>query len=204
MNDRALHERIVIESKLKSLEIEKQTTQEIETLKHDALNKIKEEVKDTLKKFQEKSDLDILMFEKKKEAELNSFQKETKVIQVESLFDKVYEYITKLDKKELCNWVYKLVNVDEIFGDEIIYVSSQNMDKYLEAFSSKKDKDDLDLLNKKNKNFKFKLKTDNLNFKEGFIVVKDDFDLIFDYKQIVDEYKKNREKEVYEKFYGNE
>lgn len=122
---------------------------------------------------------------------------------LDNLFLKVLDNLNNLDKNNLLNFVVKLVSpyISELDSNINILVSKNRFDKYYEAFT--KD-NECDLLEEKfpNKNFKLKLAKDDIKY--GFIINCKDYDLIFDFYQIIMDYKKENISKIYDKvFNGN-
>lgn len=135
--------------------------------------------------------------------DLANFIEQTRQEIVVDVFSEAYAALCKLTKTDLLNYVHKLLANQTVTGTELIQVSKVNYDKYLTAFSSTKDENNLDLLNN-NKKYKFKLSKEPVLINEGFLLSGVKFDLIFDFKEIVDDYQRVHEQNIYKELFGDE
>lgn len=143
-------------------------------------------------------------FEAKEERDLANFAEQTKQEIVVNLFLKAYEELSKLKGKALLEYAQNLIAKQKVEGNESIQVSRTNYDKYLTAFSSNKDPNNLDLLNKAKKQYKFTLAKEPVLISEGFLLSGVKYDLIFDFKEIIDEYQRQNEQKIYKELFGDE
>lgn len=121
---------------------------------------------------------------------------------LDDIFNEVLNRLNLLEGKELLTFVTNLIKKENDFGDEVIYVSEKNYDKYLKALSTNKKADlvELDLLNKKLK-ANFKLSNEAVSVDEGFLITGKDFDLNFTFSDIVLNTRKVQEKAIADKLF---
>lgn len=126
----------------------------------------------------------------------------TKQEVIDNIFEEVVNRIIKLEKKDLLNYVVKLIKSEQYSGDEVILVNKDDYKKYLKALSTNKESDlvELDLLNKELKT-SFKLSNRPVDIPNGFIVEGQDFDLNFTFEQIVSKLRKENEKLIAEELF---
>lgn len=116
---------------------------------------------------------------------------------IQEIFDQVLDKLIKFEGEDLLNFVVKLINEEKVNGNEIIHVRKEDYNKYLKALSTNK-KDNLvetDLLNKKI-NTNFKLSSDPVNIKDGFLLEGVDFDLNFSITNLVNKLRLKHEQEI--------
>lgn len=143
-------------------------------------------------------------FEAKEERDLANFAEQTKQEIVVNLFIKAYEELREFKGEALLKYALNLIDRQKVLGTEAIQVAKENYDKYLSAFSSKKDHNNLDLLNAGNKKYKFTLSKDPVLINEGFLLSGEKYDLIFDFKEIIDDYQRQHEQKIYKELFGDE
>ena len=126
----------------------------------------------------------------------------TKQEVIDNIFEEVVNRIIKLEKKDLLNYVVKLIKSEQYSGDEVILVNKDDYKKYLKALSTNKESDlvELDLLNKELKT-SFKLSNRPVDIPNGFIVEGQDFDLNFTFVQIVSKLNKKKKKSIAEELF---
>lgn len=199
-----LHEKIIDDAKKEAKIIVDETTKFVDSYKDEHLNKIKNEFKNRVKTEEENYNLEINSYKKKLEFDLKGYNQKVKNDLLKEVFNEVYEELSSLEKNELLNFINILLKDFELEGLSSFIVNKEQEEKYLKALSSKYDKDNLDLLNALNKSYNFSLKTDDLYFDNGFMLVSEDFDLIFNFEEIVANYKTKYEKEIYKKLFEYE
>lgn len=199
-----LHEKIIDDAKKEAKIIVDEATKFVDSYKDEHLNKIKNEFKNRVKAQEENYNLEINSYKKKLEFDLKGYNQKVKNDLLKEVFNEVYEELSSLEKNELLNFINILLKDFELEGLSSFIVNKEQEEKYLKALSSKYDKDNLDLLNALNKSYNFSLKTDVLYFDNGFMLVSEDFDLIFNFEEIVANYKTKYEKEIYKKLFEYE
>jgi len=199
-----LHEKIIDDAKKEAKIIVDETTKFVDSYKDEHLNKIKNEFKNRVKTEEENYNLEINSYKKKLEFDLKGYNQKVKNDLLKEVFNEVYEELSSLEKNELLNFINILLKDFELEGLSSFIVNKEQEEMYLKALSSKYDKDNLDLLNALNKSYNFSLKTDDLYFDNGFMLVSEDFDLIFNFEEIVANYKTKYEKEIYKKLFEYE
>lgn len=140
----------------------------------------------------------------KLDKEVIAYDRKVKFEIVQTIYDDVLNKIRKLEEKELLNLIKTIIDHDEIIGTETIIVSKDNYSKYLKAFSSKSDPNNLDLINNINNKYNFQLRSAKLNFKDGFILENNEFDLIFNFNNIVNNHHKENQKRLYKELFDND
>jgi len=140
----------------------------------------------------------------KLDKEVIAYDRKVKFEIVQTIYDDVFNKIRKLEEKELLNLIKTIIDHDEIIGTETIIVSKDNYNKYLKAFSSKSDPNNLDLINNINNKYNFQLRSAKLNFKDGFILENNEFDLIFNFNNIVNNHHKENQKRLYKELFDND
>lgn len=204
MQSKSLADKILNDANLEANKINEETNNLVNKIKSEELTKIESHYKNLLDNAIKNADVKVNSLDKQLTTEVEAFKRQAKYQVVESIFNEILTLTNKLEGPELCNFVFKLVNNDEITGSESIVVDLKDYNKYLIALSSKKDPNNLDLLNVKSKNFNFRLVGKKLNFDNGFLLENSIFDMIFDFKEIMKTYQKEYEKEVYKELFDNE
>lgn len=146
------------------------------------------------------------------EQKQNSFELEKrqsilsiKSTQIDRVFNKLRTHILSLKGNELLDFSVSLIKDESLTGDEHIRVSKADYDKYLNAFSSEKKSDlvNLDKLNKKlGKGFNLSLESEPADITDGFLVIGEIFDLNFSIEPFLKDIKAKYEKQVYEILFG--
>lgn len=110
---------------------------------------------------------------------------------LDSIFDGVYEKLKSLDGKQLEEIVIKMIKKETYDGDEVIRCSKNDYSKYKK------------LVPKINKQLKtnFTLGEDCTSIDSGFMIIGEDYDLNFDFQELVDITRKNVEKELAERLF---
>lgn len=204
MEFKPLHEKIIFEAEEKVNLINEETSKKVAELKKNRLEKMNLEYEEKLHDIKITTQANINAQKKKMERDVLMYTQKTKEDIVNNLFLEVYDYIKNLQGDDLCNYMHALIKQSDIVGNEKIVVSINNKDKYLQSLSSKNNENDLDKLNSKDPLFQFTLVFDKLFFDEGFMLIKEDFDLIFDFKQIVENYQQKQAKSIYEMLFDHE
>lgn len=173
----------------KEAEIKRLQKEIVEKAKVEANNRVEKAISEANKLLNHKERLVDL---EKRQALLTSKQEI-----LDSIFNEVLEKLNNLEGKELLNYVTNLIKNESDFGEQVIYVSSKNYDKYLKSLSTNKKADlvELDLLNK-TLNANFKLSNEAVSISEGFLITGKNFDLNFTFKDIVENFRKTREKTI--------
>lgn len=203
MQANSLAEKILITTEQEVKKIQEETLQIVEELKKEELSKIQKRYNDVMNERKQHFDSNIKTFKKQMDNELIAYERQAKQMVIFDLFNKIFERISKLEKDELRNFIVKLLKDQDIKGTETMVVSKKDYQRFLVALSSNGN-NTLDLLTKANKTYQFKLEVGNINFESGFLLVDKDYDLIFDFKEIVDRYQEQMEKQVYKELFDNE
>ncbi len=141
-------------------------------------------------------------FTERQEKGLVTFQEQARQQLVVDIFGEVLAKINNLTGKDLLAFIKALIAKEELNGDEVMQVSKRNYKKYAEALS--RDGKTLDLLNSANAKYNFTLSKESTHIREGFLLSGKKYDLIFDFKEIVDEYQKKHEQRIYHELFNNE
>lgn len=203
MQANSLAEKILITTEQQVKKIQEETLQIVEELKKEELSKIQKRYNDVMNERKQHFDSNIKTFKKQMDNELIAYERQAKQMVIFDLFNKIFERISKLEKDELRNFIVKLLKDQDIKGTETMVVSKKDYQRFLVALSSNGN-NALDLLTKVNKTYQFKLEVGNINFESGFLLVDKDYDLIFDFKEIVDRYQEQMEKQAYKELFDNE
>ena len=182
---------ILAKAKVESIEVYEQI---VSKANNDAEKRIAKAKEDADKKVSYKKRL----FDLEKRQALLTTKQEV----IDNIFEEVVNRIIKLEKKDLLNYVVKLIKSEQYSGDEVILVNKDDYKKYLKALSTNKESDlvELDLLNKELKT-SFKLSNRPVDIPNGFIVEGQDFDLNFTFEQIVSKLRKENEKSIAEELF---
>ncbi|MFA5660297.1 MAG: hypothetical protein WC968_02745 [Bacilli bacterium] len=143
-------------------------------------------------------------FAERQEKGLDTYREQVRQELVASVFDEVLIKLQKLEGRDLCAFITHLVAKEDVKGNEVIHVSKQNYAKYLAALSTRKNPDELDLLNKAKPGYAFTLSKEKTHIEEGFLLSGKAFDLIFDFKEIVRGYQRTNEQRIYNELFKDE
>ncbi len=129
---------------------------------------------------------------------VNKVQREV----LDSIEVEVVKTLMDMKKEKLTDLICDLIKKEDVKGDEVILVSKKDYPKYQEALSSSKGAlVEADLINKRI-NTKFKLSNEAADIKNGFILVGNDYDLSFEYNNLVESALETFEKELSEYLFG--
>lgn len=196
-----LHEKIINDGKNEAKYYSDETLKLVSSFKEKHLTKIKNEYLEKVSKLKEENKLEVSNHLRKLNYDLSNYNEKVKNDLIVEIFNEIYDEVAKLEEVNLLNFIHSLLKDVNTKNIKYIVVSRANENKYLKALSSTNSKDNLDLL-KKDYNFAFK--TANLYFKNGFLLETNTFDLIFDFKEIISNYKTKFEKAVYKKLFEDE
>ncbi|MCL2522259.1 MAG: hypothetical protein FWE36_05295 [Erysipelotrichales bacterium] len=139
------------------------------------------------------SESKLLVEQKKTELSLSERQHTNKVRSeiLDELSKEAIKQISTFEKAKLLDFVAQLILKEpSVNGTEIITVAKKDYQKFAEALASDSSKPlvDADLLNKKlnNKKFKLQLSKDVADIRSGFMLVGTDFDLNFDFCNLIE------------------
>jgi vacuolar-type H+-ATPase subunit E/Vma4 len=199
-----IYERIILEAEAEAKALKEETSIEAKRILEGGKTQIISQNTDELNKINFHHKNRVKNYKDRQEKGLATYEEQVRQELVVAVFSEVYEKLSALEGKELLNFVSHLLHKEAIKGDEVILVSHANYQKYLSAFSSTKDPLKLDLLNKNAPNYKFSLSKEPTHVSEGFLLSSKEFDLIFDFKEIVDEYQKKNEQRIYNELFKDE
>lgn len=179
-------ERILNAAKEEAKLAKEELIHEAKTDSEKRIERIKKEANDDLKTKER-----LLNFERR-QAELLAKHKV-----IDEIFSKVRIRIEALAKDELFNYIVNKIKQEKLVGDEIMYVNKDNYNRYLEALSTNKHGElvDLDKLNQK-LNTKFKLSNKPFDMGDGFILEGKYFDLNFAVEEIIEKLKIKHERKL--------
>ncbi|MDD2575386.1 MAG: hypothetical protein PHD47_02835 [Acholeplasmataceae bacterium] len=170
-----------------------------------ATEKINDQVAQMIQNEKEKARFSI-------EQKQNSFELEKrqsilaiKSTQIDRVINRLRTDILSLKGSELLDFSVSLIKDESLTGDEHIRVSTADYDKYLNAFSSEKKSDlvNLDKLNKKlGKGFNISLESEPADITDGFLVIGEIFDLNFSIEPFLKDIKAKYEKQIYDILFG--
>ncbi|OQC50058.1 MAG: V-type proton ATPase subunit E [Tenericutes bacterium ADurb.Bin024] len=146
----------------------------------------------------------VVNFKDRNERGLDNYKEQVRQEIVVETFDKVAAKLAELEGKELLAFVTNLINKENVSGSEVIHVSRRNFKKFVSALSSTKDGANLDLLNKANAKYKFTLSKEPTHVDEGFLLSAKQYDLIFDFNEIVGIYQRTHEQRIYNELFKDE
>lgn len=138
-------------------------------------------------------------FAAREERSLITFQEQTRQQLVVDVFSEVSGRLSRLEEKDLLNFVIHLIKSENVLGEEVLHVSRRNKAKYLKALGKK-----LELLNAANPHYKFTFSEEATYIEEGFLLSGPQFDLVFDFAEVVAEYQKENEQRIYNELFSNE
>lgn len=138
-------------------------------------------------------------FAEREEKGLVTFQEQARQQLVVNIFSEVNEKLAALDGKDLLAFVVHLISKEKVSGDEVFEVAKRNRQKYETALGA-----DLSLLNKTNPQYKFTWSKASTHIEEGFLLSGKKYDLMFDFKEIVDDYQKDHEQGIYHELFTND
>lgn len=153
---------------------------------------------------EEKSENRVAQYKERSEKGLDTYKEQVRQEIVVSLFNDVTLKLAALEGEDLLNFVAHLIAKESVNGDEVMLVSKRNFNKFVSALSSKKDGNNLDLLNAKNAKFNFTLSKEPTHISEGFLLSTKEYDLIFDFSEIVINYQKKHEQRIYNELFKDE
>ncbi len=134
------------------------------------------------------------------EFEAKSKGEALKSLMIEEIYHDVFTRLKSLKGQELLGFVASLISKENLKGEHRILVRKANFDKYNEALTSKVN---ADLLNKKFEGVHFKLDVYEDAVEEGFIIEDKEFDLYFDFKNLVDKHKEEHAFTIYQQLFGD-
>lgn len=128
---------------------------------------------------------------------------------IDEVFDQVLESLMALNDEDLANLVVGFINKEKIIGDEIVYVSKQDLKRYTRLFASNEAKDGLivlDKLNKKLNNAKahLQLSPKSVDIKGGLILSGKAFDIDLSFETKMMSLKETYETKIAEILFGGE
>lgn len=160
-----------------------------EELKHKTLEAALKEQKETLATTKQ-----ALEFEAKSKGEA------LKSLMIEKIYHDVFMNIKDLKGEELLEFVAALLKAESLKGEHRLLVRKMNFDKFNHALTKK---DNCDLLNAKISGAKFKLEIYDDAVEEGFIIEDDQYDLYFDFHNLVEKHKEAHAFSVYQQLFGD-
>lgn len=168
---------------------EEEYLKKAEELKAKTLDKLEKETRETLATTKQALD-----FEEKSKGEA------LKSLMITEIYQEVSNKMKNLSGAELLEYVYRLIAKENLKGHHKILVKKSNFDKYFVALSKK---DNADLLNAKFKDVNFTLEIYDDAVEDGFIVEDKDFDLYFDFNDLINKHKEEHAFEIYQKLFGD-
>ncbi|MDY0214691.1 MAG: hypothetical protein RBS24_04130 [Bacilli bacterium] len=199
-----IYERIILEAEAEAKALKEETSIEAKRILEGGKTQIISQNTDELNKINHHHKNRVKNYKDRQEKSLATYEEQVRQELVADVFAEVYKNLSALNDKELLSFVSHLLRKEKINGDEEILVSRANYQKFLSALSSTKDPTKLDLLNKTAPNYEFSLSKTPTHVREGFLLSSKDFDLIFDFKEIVDEYQKENEQRIYNQLFKDE
>lgn len=134
------------------------------------------------------------------EFEAKSKGEALKSLMIEEIYQDVFTKLKSLKGEGLLEFVASLIRKEALKGDHRILVRKANFDKYNEALTNKVN---ADLLNQKFDDIHFKLDVYEDAVEEGFIIEDKEFDLYFDFKNLVNKHKEEHAFTIYQQLFGD-
>lgn len=203
MERKSIEEIIIQDAKKKVLDIENETKEIIKKMQKDSMEKNKQVYRDKVSQALIESEMSIKATEKQLNNELISYERLMKQNLISDLFKGILAKVNTLENEELLKWITKLLSELEIQGNETMIVSDLKYEVYLKALSSSKNSEHLDKLNHVSHKFQFKLEKGMLDFQDGFMLIGDTYDLIFNFQEIIDTYQKQKEYKLFKELFDN-
>lgn len=199
-----IYERILNEAEAEAKVLTEETKAEAKRILEVGKSEIIRQNSEELTRLNSRNKERLTNFKERQEKGLVTFEEQVRQELVVEVFHEVYTKLSGLKDKALLAFVIHLISKEKVKGDEVFLVSRQNFAKFLNALSSTKDPLKLDLLNKTNTNYNFTLSKEPTHVEEGFLLSSKEFDLIFDFKEIVNEYQKANEQRIYNELFKDE
>lgn len=199
-----IYERIISEAQAEAKVLSEETKAEAKRILEAGKSEIMRQNSEELNRLNESNKQRLLNHKDRQTKGLVTFKEQVRQELVVEVFNEVFTKLSLLKDKDLLDFVARLISKEKTKGDEVILVSRQNYQKYLNAFSTHKDPLQLDLLNSVAKHYHFSLSKEPTHVEEGFLLSSKEFDLIFDFKEIVSEYQKTHEQRIYNELFKDE
>lgn len=199
-----IYERIISEAEAEAKVLSEETKAEAKRILEAGKSEIIRQNSEELNRLNESNKQRLLNHKDRQTKGLVTFKEQVRQELVVEVFNEVFTKLSLLKDKDLLDFVAHLISKEKTKGDEVILVSRQNYQKYLNAFSTHKDPLQLDLLNSFAKDYHFTLSKEATHVEEGFLLSSKEFDLIFDFKEIVSEYQKTHEQRIYNELFKDE
>lgn len=199
-----IFERITEEAKKEAALLVKETKSEANRILKAGKDAISAQNESELTEAKAKSVERVRQYKERNEKGLDNYKEQVRQEIVVSIFDEVVNKLANLEGEELLKFVTNLIAKEKVKGDEVMHVSTRNFKKFVTALSSKKDATNLDLLNKKDAKYNFTLSKEPTHVAEGFLLSTPQYDLIFDFKEIVINYQKKHEQRIYNELFKDE
>lgn len=138
---------------------------------------------------------------KTKERLLNFERRQAELLAKQNTIDEIFLEVRKkielLKGSDLLDYVVNQISTEKLVGDEVMHVNNENYERYLNALSSNKE-DNLVDLDKLNKKLKTNLKLSNKPFDmgNGFILEGKYFDLNFAIEDVIEKLKTKHERKL--------
>ena len=199
-----IYERIILEAEAEAKVLSEETKAEAKRILDDGKEQIISQNTVELNRVNRLNKERVANYKDRQEKGLATYEEQVRQELVVDVFAEVFDHLKALEGKDLLAYIVFLIAKEKVKGDEVILVSKANYKKYLAALSSTKDPLKLDLLNKNAANYKFSLSQEPTHVEEGFLLSSKEFDLIFDFNEIVKAYQKVNEQRIYNELFKDE
>lgn len=197
--EKPIYERIIAEAEKESAALLNAALHETKAIIEAGKAAIKNQKNEELDTAKVTNKARVKAFAERQEKSLTTFQEQARQQLVVSVFSEVSDKLSGLEGNDLLAFVSRLISKEAVKGTEVMHVSKRNYKKYSAALGK-----NLENLNKTNPQFKFSLSTDSTHIEEGFLLAGEQFDLMFDFKEIVTEYQKVNEQRIYNELFKDE
>ncbi|WP_162140223.1 hypothetical protein [Haploplasma axanthum] len=190
--EKKIDEIILFEASNKVQKIDFETKNKIKEIKQNNKVKINEFINEKKNNIDDKIKRDIELKNEEISRKIVSMEEEIKYNIISSIFDGVYNNIARLSERELFDFIVYLLNKEGLSLKQTLNVSSKHFDKFENI--TKYSNDSIELVIIKDINISF----------NGFMIVTNKVDYIFDFKDIVDKFKTVKQLDIYKEFFDHE
>jgi V/A-type H+-transporting ATPase subunit E len=168
-----------------------------ETILNDANSKIDQLIKKCIERNENKIQTKTTEFDQQAKQKFLFKKKET----IDKVIHLVHLKLNQLNDEMLIKLIVKLIQTEDIQGNEVIKVSKEDHSRYVRLFSSGKLINDnylLDNLNQylKNEKYQIKLAKEYADINGGFIIIGENYDIDHSYQTMLENMKEKYETEI--------
>lgn len=186
MKEQTIVDRIVQEGKKEVREILKNASLEAKKIERKALDKARAEAKEITDHAKTNQKIRLNQQEVGFELEKRQTLLEAKTVVMDEIFERAYQTIKTLDDKRFLVFITKLIEKESLDGDEVVQVNQDEYKRYVK------------LIKQVNANLKTKFTVSEKPVKidSGFLLVGKDYDLNFDFHELINLIRKRYEKQL--------